>query len=95
MPIALLVEDHVHHAAAENRLTEYDGDIATCPIREASYVWPDGPQSTEVAMTGVIGHRQVTDAYPAALARSHDGRPATFDQGLAKPHPDVTELVPV
>src|SRR3990170_2466443 len=32
-------------------------------------------------MTGVIGHRQVTDAYLAALARHHRGQLATFDPG--------------
>jgi len=37
-------------------------------------------------MTGVIGHRQVTDAYLAALARHHRGQLATFDPG---PGPDV------
>jgi predicted nucleic acid-binding protein len=45
-------------------------------------------------MTGVIGHRQVTDAYLAHLARTRNGRLATFDQGLAKTHPDVVDLVP-
>lgn len=29
----------------------------------------------------------------AALARHHDGRLATFDQGLAALHPDVVETV--
>lgn len=46
-------------------------------------------------MAGVIGHRQVTDAYLAQLARAHDGRLASFDQGLAKLHSDVVDLIPV
>ncbi|MFN2324118.1 MAG: VapC toxin family PIN domain ribonuclease, partial [Trueperaceae bacterium] len=37
----------------------------------------------------VDGHRQVTDAYLAALARARMGRLATFDRGLAAVHPDV------
>jgi predicted nucleic acid-binding protein len=45
-------------------------------------------------MHGVIGHRQATDAYLAQLAREHGGRLATFDQGLAKLHGDIAELVP-
>lgn len=48
----------------------------------------------DVELTGVIGHRQVTDCYLAALARHHGGRLATFDQGLAQLHPDVAHLVP-
>ena len=35
---------------------------------------------------GVIGHRQVTDAYLVALARHHGGRVATLDKGLAALH---------
>jgi hypothetical protein len=43
---------------------------------------------------GIIGHRQVTDAYLPQLAPAPGARLATFDQGLAKAHPDITELVP-
>lgn len=39
-------------------------------------------------------HRQVTDAYLAALARTHGGRLLTFDRGLAAAHADVAELIP-
>jgi predicted nucleic acid-binding protein len=42
----------------------------------------------------IIGHRQVTDAYLAQLARAHGFRLATFDQAIAKLHHDVAELVP-
>ncbi|HEX6472958.1 MAG TPA: TA system VapC family ribonuclease toxin [Streptosporangiaceae bacterium] len=120
--IALVVDDHVHHDAAERWLTGHDGRIATCPITEGSLVrllvregqsagtaqavvsaigsdprhefWPDGVSYKDVSLTGVVGHRQVTDAYLAELARARDGRLATFDQGLAKLHNDVAELVP-
>jgi hypothetical protein len=57
--------------------------------------WPDSLSYREVAMQGVIGHRQVTDAYLAQLARTRGGRLATFDQGMAKLHNDVVTLVPV
>lgn len=56
--------------------------------------WPDDVSYREVTVAGVIGHRQVTDAYLAHLARGRGGRLATFDQGLAKLHGDVAELVP-
>src|SRR5205814_6182981 len=45
--------------------------------------WPDDLPFEAVSVRGVIGHRQVADAYLAELARSRDGRLATFDHGLA------------
>jgi toxin-antitoxin system PIN domain toxin len=51
--------------------------------------WPDDLGYAEVAMRGVVGHRQVTDAYLAELARSRKGCVATFDQGFIALHPDV------
>lgn len=56
--------------------------------------WPDDLPYRDVPMNGVIGHRQVTDAYLAQLARTRAGRLATFDQGMAKLHSDVVDLVP-
>jgi toxin-antitoxin system PIN domain toxin len=120
--IALLVEDHVHHDAAESWFVGLRESFATCPITQGSLVrlliregqsamtarailsgatsdarhefWPDDIQYTNVPSEGIIGHRQVTDAYLAQLARAHGGRIATFDQGLAKVHADIAELVP-
>jgi toxin-antitoxin system PIN domain toxin len=120
--IALLVDDHVHHAAAENWFVGMSGSFATCPITQGSLIrlliregqaaaaartvltgtiadprhefWPDDIQYTEVPVQGIIGHRQVTDAYLAQLARARGSRLATFDQALAKLHDDVAELVP-
>jgi hypothetical protein len=56
--------------------------------------WPDDVGYTEVPMTGIMGHRQVTNTYLVQLARSHDGRLATFNQALAKLRPDVALLAP-
>lgn len=55
--------------------------------------WPDDLPFGDVDLRGVVGHRQVTDAYLAQLARSHRGRLATFDRGLAELHTDVAELL--
>lgn len=57
--------------------------------------WPDGVSYEDVLMNGVVGHRQVTDAYLAQLARANNGRLATFDQGLAQLHSDIVDLVPI
>jgi len=55
--------------------------------------WPDSVSFAEIEVGGVVGHRQVTDAYLAQLARSRNGRLATLDSGLAHLHSDVAELI--
>lgn len=45
--------------------------------------WPDDVSYQDVNVTGVVGHRHVTDAYLAALARVRGGRLVTLDRGLA------------
>jgi uncharacterized protein len=55
--------------------------------------WPDDLAAREVRWGAVQGHRRVTDAYLAALARARGGRLLTLDRGLAAAHPDVTDLV--
>jgi uncharacterized protein len=120
--IALLVDDHVHHVAAEDWFTVLNDRFATCPITQGSLMrlliregqpaataravldgatadprhefWPDSVGYTDVPVAGIIGHRQVTDAYLAELARVRGSRLATFDQALAKLHDDVADLVP-
>lgn len=66
---------------------------AICSLPEHEF-WPDDLGYAQVTMTGVIGHRQVTDAYLAQLARTRSGRLATMDAGLAALHPDVADPVP-
>lgn len=55
--------------------------------------WPDDISYAQVPRDGVAGHRQVMDAYLAALARRHGGQLATFDRGLANLHRG-TALIP-
>lgn len=55
--------------------------------------WPDSVSFADVEIGGVVGHRQVTDAYLAQLARSRNGRLATLDSGLAHLHSDVAVLI--
>ncbi|MGL4176271.1 MAG: TA system VapC family ribonuclease toxin [Dermatophilaceae bacterium] len=56
--------------------------------------WTDDLTYLEVDLSRVYGHRQVTDAYLAQLARARRGRIATFDRGLVAAAPDVADLVP-
>ena len=56
--------------------------------------WLDSVSFTDVEVGGVVGHRQVTDAYLAQLARSRQGQLATLDSGLAHLHSDIAVLIP-
>ena len=53
------------------------------------HFWPDALAYGQIRWHGVLGHRQVTDAYLAALARHNGGKLASFDKGLVALHPDV------
>ena len=85
--VRLLVREGQSAEAASGVVRE----VAGHPRHE---FWPDDVTYQDVPVTGIIGHRQVTDAYLAQLARSRGGRLASFDQGLAGLHHDVTDLVP-
>lgn len=53
--------------------------------------WPDSLSYVDVDLSGVHGHRQVTDSYLVALVASRpDARLATFDRALAQLRPDLT-----
>jgi toxin-antitoxin system PIN domain toxin len=54
--------------------------------------WPD-ENTYDIDLAGVIGPRQVTDAYLAFLARARGARLVTLDKTVAALHPDVTDLV--
>ena len=118
--IALLVDDHVHHVAAENWFVSRSGNFATCPITQGSLMrlliregqsaataqavlsgatgdprhefWPDDVSYLGMPSTGIVGHRQVTDAYLVLLARKHGSSVATMDQALAAVHAGTTLL---
>ena len=55
--------------------------------------WAEGLPYTQVPDQGLRGHRQVTDAYLAALARVRGARLVTLDQSLAAWFPDVCWLI--
>jgi uncharacterized protein len=52
--------------------------------------WPDDASYLDLPATGIVGHRQVTDAYLAMLAREHGGSLATLDRALAAVHAGTT-----
>ncbi len=64
-------------------------------VQQADHVfWEDGFSYLDVAHEGLTGHRQITDAWLAALARRHGARVATMDGGFAALYPDVVSLLP-
>jgi toxin-antitoxin system PIN domain toxin len=69
--------------------------LAALVHHEGHEFWPDDVAYSSAMLRGVVGHRQVTDAYLAALARHRRGRLATLDAGLVAAHADVALLVPV
>jgi len=86
--VRLLIRDGYTGAQAQDALRAL---LAELPHE----FWPDDLGYRDVPLNGVVGHRQVTDAYLAALTRHHAGRLATFDHALAELHSDIAELVPV
>lgn len=120
--IALLVDDHVHHVAAEDWFIDLDDSFATCPVTQGSLMrmliregqaaalaqtvvnclttdrrhefWPDDMSYGDLPVNGIVGYKQVTDAYLAQLARRHECRLATFDRAMARLHGDVADLIP-
>ncbi|MEX0426546.1 TA system VapC family ribonuclease toxin [Nocardioides sp. DS6] len=56
--------------------------------------WADSLTYTAADLGHVVGHRQVTDAYLAALAAERGARLATFDQALAAALPQHVDLIP-
>jgi uncharacterized protein len=48
--------------------------------------WADDVSYLDLPSTGVLGHRQVTDAYLVLLAGKHGGSVATLDHALAAIH---------
>jgi hypothetical protein len=54
--------------------------------------WADDASYLEMPTTGIIGHKQVTDAYLVLLALKHGGLVATMDQALASAHAGTTLL---
>jgi toxin-antitoxin system PIN domain toxin len=63
--------------------------LASVTASERHEFWADDQPFEDVDLRAVIAHRQVTDAYLAALARERSGRLVTLDRALTALHPDV------
>lgn len=85
--VRFLVRTGQTAAAARDVISAVEGTIRHEFCSECS-------SFTDVQVGGVVGHRQVTDAYLAQLARSRKAQLATLDSGLAHLHSDVAVLIP-
>ncbi len=56
--------------------------------------WPADVSYTDLELSDIRGHRQVTDVYLAGLAATNGGRLATLDTALAALRPDQKHLIP-
>lgn len=81
----------MREGASGEQARRFLGDVI---LHEGHQFWPDDLGYEGIDLGAVVGHRQVTDAYLAGLARARGSRLATPDRGLAAVHPDVAELVP-
>ncbi len=86
-----LVRFALREGASTDEARRLLADLDADPHHE---FWPDDLPYSAVQMSGVVGHRQVTDAYLAQLARARGARLATLDRGLAALHTDAAVLVP-
>lgn len=69
------------------------GALKSVIAHQAHEFWPDDLGYDQIALSGVVGHRQVTDAYLAGLARQRGCRLLTLDSALAALHSDVATLL--
>jgi uncharacterized protein len=53
------------------------------------HFWPDDATYLDLPVAGLMGHRQITDAYLVLLARHHKGTLVTLDEALAAIHKDT------
>lgn len=67
--------------------------LALIKGNERHEFWADDAPYDRRLLSGVIGHRQVTEAYLAASAARRGTRLATFDRGLAVLRPEHVLLV--
>ncbi|MFN2323059.1 MAG: TA system VapC family ribonuclease toxin [Trueperaceae bacterium] len=80
----------IREATAPAHAADVLAAVARHPRHRA---WSDDLPAGDADWSLVHGHRQVTDAYLAALARAHGAQVLTFDRGLAAAHPDVAVLI--
>ena len=89
-----LLRMHMIHARDKSAAAAWSA-LASVRAHAGHLFWPENFSYSEISPTRLSGHRQVTDAWLAELARRKGGKPATLDEALFALWPDVTVLIPV
>ncbi len=82
--------------AVQSALTVRDAIVALSQLtaHTGHVFWPDSLRLIEsLASITLVGHRQITDAYLAGLAKSNGGKLATLDQAIKTICDDVEVLI--
>jgi predicted nucleic acid-binding protein len=85
---------HMIHARDKSAAAAWSA-LASVRAHAGHLFWPENFSYSEISPTRLSGHRQVTDAWLAELARHKGGKLATLDEALFALWPDVTVLIPV
>ena len=89
-----LLRMHMYHARDQSASAAWAA-LASLHAHPKHVFWPENFSYTEIAPDRLTGHRQLTDAWLAELARRKGGKLATLDEALSVLWPEVTVLVPV
>ena len=89
-----LLRMHMQYAADKSSTAAWAA-LTSLHAHPKHVFWSENFSYTEIAPTRLTGHRQLTDAWLAELARRKGGKLATLDDALSALWPEVTVLVPV
>ena len=85
----------IHMATAEVTTATVAWEVLNQISNHPKHVWWESNLNyLDVPARGIVGYKQVTDAWLAQLARQNGGKLATMDSGLANLHSDVAVLIP-
>lgn len=84
---------HFFRTAPNPNVTDAQAILSTLTSHPRHTFLPDDIPYHAIPTTGIIGHRQITDAYLVALAKHHHATLATFDRALAALYPETVTFV--
>jgi toxin-antitoxin system PIN domain toxin len=88
-----LLRMHMIHGRDKSAVAAWAA-LAAVRAHPAHVFWPESFSYIEIQPARLTGHRQITDAWLAELARRQGGKLATLDEPLSALWPDVAVLIP-
>jgi toxin-antitoxin system PIN domain toxin len=89
-----LLRLHMQHGRDKSACAAWSV-LASLHAHPKHVFWPENFSYSEIDPTRLTGHRQITDAWLAELARRNGGMLATLDESLSTLWPHSTRLIPV